>query len=432
MREDIKETRFEDGLVVLTDHMPGVRSVTLGLFFRVGSRNEPDELNGITHFIEHAVFKGTRRRTALEIAIEQDRLGGTLEAFTTHEETGFAIKVIDDQVKAALDLLTDMLFNPMFDEKEMKSEQRVIIEELKMTDDSPEERLSEIFSRKFFPDHPLGLAIAGTPKSVRAFDHKIARRYHKKMFTTSNLVVVAAGNIDHESFVDLIASALFATQRPPRKKSSARSAISALKTRAPKMAAPIIVKQNPSLEQAHVILATPLVGGRDMRRYPADLLAQILGGGTSSRLWQKIREERGLAYSVGASSIMFNDCGMLMVSAATSPGQTIDVLDITIEEMRDVVANGVTADELELAKQQTRASVLLSLEDSASRAAALAQSEMLHGRQILLEESLRNTEAVTLEDVRDVAREFFKTEKIAFGALGDLKQLKVNRKNLAI
>src|SRR5829696_8510068 len=191
MREIINETRLENGLVVLTDRMPGVRSVTLGFFFRLGSRNEPDVLNGITHFIEHAVFKGTKRRTPLDIAIEQDRFGGTLEAFTTHEETGFAIKVIDDQLEAAVDLIADMLTNPQFDEKEMKSEQRVIIEELKMTDDSPEDRLSEIFSRAFYPAHPLGLAIAGTPKTVKTFDSKAAKKYHRKMLQPKNLVVVA-------------------------------------------------------------------------------------------------------------------------------------------------------------------------------------------------------------------------------------------------
>src|SRR5688500_16959734 len=163
MREDIKETRFDNGLVVLTDRMPGVRSVTLGFFFRAGSRHEPNELTGITRLIEHAVFKGTRRRSALDIAVEQDRLGGTLEAFTTHEETGFALKVIDDQLEAAFDLIADMLLDPQFDEKEMRSEQRVIIEELKMIGDSPEDLLGEIFSRAFFPGHPLGLNIAGTP-----------------------------------------------------------------------------------------------------------------------------------------------------------------------------------------------------------------------------------------------------------------------------
>ena len=429
MREDIHETRLDNGLVVLTDRMPGVRSVTLGFFLRAGSRHEPDDLNGITHFIEHAVFKGTSRRSALDIAIEQDRLGGTLEAFTTHEETGFALKVVDNQVEAAFELLADMLGDPSFDAKEMRSEQRVIIEELKMTDDSPDEKLSEIFSRKFFPDHPLGLSIAGTAKTVRTFDHKAARKYHGKILRPSNLVIVAAGNVKHDEFVDLVLSKLFSTQSTRGKNNSA---ISALKTRPPKPAAPIIIKQNKTLEQAQLILATPFVSGQDEKRYAADLLAQVLGGGTSSRLWQKVREERGLAYSVGASSIMFRDCGIFMVSAATSPEQTMDVVDIAIAEMRDVVANGVTKNELELAKEQARASLLMSLEDSASRAASLAQSEMLHGRQISLEESLENTNKVTLEDVRDLAREYFRTERVAFAALGNLKGLKVNRKRLAI
>ena len=427
MKEDIKETRFENGMVVLTDRMPGVRSVTLGFFFRVGSRNEPDELNGITHFIEHAVFKGTKTRSALDIAIEQDRLGGTLEAFTTHEETGFAIKVIDDQLEPAFELIADMLANSEFDQKEMESEQRVIIEELKMTDDSPEDKLSDIFSRAYFPGHPLGLNIAGTEDNVKTFDRTAAKKYHRKMYRPENIVIVAAGNVKHEKFVDLVKTSLFSSQVSPTKAPSRRS-----KLRQPKPAAPIIVKQKKDLEQAHLLLATPLVSGRDKRRYEADLLSQIVGGGTSSRLWQKIREERGLAYSVGASSIMFNDCGMFMVSAATSPKQTLEVVDITIAEMRDVAENGVTADELELAKQQSRASVLLSLEDSASRAASLAQSEMLHGRQITLEESLANVDAVALEDVRTLAREFFTTDKIAFAALGDLDGLKITRKRLAI
>lgn len=435
MREDIHETRLNNGLVVLTDRMPGVRSVTLGFFLRAGSRHEPDELNGITHFIEHAVFKGTSGRSALDIAIEQDRLGGTLEAFTTHEETGFALKVVDNQLEAGFDLLADMLGDPSFDAKEMKSEQRVIIEELKMTDDSPEEKLSELFSRKFFPDHPLGLSIAGTAKTVRTFDDVAARKYHGKIFTPANLVIVAAGNVKHEEFVKLASRVFSSVQKSPSKSSSAISALktrSGLKTRKPKYAAPILVRQNKTLEQAQLILATPFVSGYDMKRYAADLLAQVLGGGTSSRLWQKVREERGLAYSVGASSIMFRDCGIFMVSAATSPEQTLDVVDIAIAEMRDVVANGVTEDELELAKEQARASLLMSLEDSASRAASLAQSEMLHGRQISLEESLKNTEDVTLNDVRKLAREFFKTERVAFAALGNLKGLKLTRKRLAV
>jgi predicted Zn-dependent peptidase len=428
MREDIKETRLENGPVVLTDRMQGVRSVTLGFFFRVGSRHEPDELNGITHFIEHAVFKGTKKRSPLDIAIEQDRLGGTLEAFTTHEETGFAIKVIDDQLEPAFELLADMLFDPQFDEKEMKSEQRVIIEELKMTDDSPEDRLSDLFSRAFYPQHPLGLNIAGTPKTVRSFDSETARAYHRERFRPENLVVVAAGNVEHKAFVKLVKRTMRSAPTGP----GSRRGKSGLRTRPPKPAAPIIVKQKNDLEQVHLLLATPFTAGRDKKRYAADLLAQIIGGGTSSRLWQKVREERGLAYSVGASSIMFADCGIFMMSAGVSPEKTREVLDITIDELRDIVTTGVTADELDLAKQQSRASVLLSLEDSAARAAALAQSEMLHGRQISVEESIENTDAVTLDEVRKLARQFFRTENVAFAALGNLPGVKVNRRVLSI
>ena len=424
MKEHIEETRFDNGLVVLTDRMPGVRSVTLGFFLRVGSRHEPIELNGITHFIEHAVFKGTKKRSALDIAVEQDRLGGTLEAFTTHEETGFAIKVIDDQLDAAFDLVADMLSNSQFDENEMRSERKVIIEELKMTDDSPEERLGDIFSRAFFPGHPLGLSIAGTPKTVKTFTGDATRRYHKRILRPSNLVIVAAGNVQHEK-INALAKRRF--NSTPTAFRIPRSAF-----RIPKPAAPILIRQKADLEQAHLIIATPFVSGRDKRRYAADLLANIVGGGTSSRLWQKVREERGLAYSVGASAIMYNDCGMFMMSAGTSPGQTLDVVDISIEEIRDVVTNGVTSNELDLAKQQTRASLLLSLEDSAARAASLAQSEMLHGRQITMEESLANTEAVTREEIQTLAREFFRTENVAFAALGDLKGLKIDRARLEI
>lgn len=199
MKENIQTTRFDNGLTILTDKMPDVRSVTLGFFFRKGSRHEPNALNGISHFIEHAVFKGTPKRSALQIAIETDRLGGNLDAFTMHEETGFAIKVVDDQMEKAFDLLADMLINPLFDERELKREQRVIIEEIKMTEDSPEDILGEIFNEKLFPEHPLGLSIAGTPKSVRTFNHEATAKYHAETFNAQNLIIAAAGNVEHST-----------------------------------------------------------------------------------------------------------------------------------------------------------------------------------------------------------------------------------------
>ena len=423
MRENIETTRFENGLTILTDKMPDVRSVTLGFFFRKGSRHEPNELNGISHFIEHAVFKGTAKRTALQIAIETDRLGGNLDAFTMHEETGFAIKVVDNQFAKAFDLLADMLTNPLFDERELKREQRVIIEEIKMTEDSPEDILSEIFNGKLFPDHPLGLSIAGTPKTVRTFNHETTRKYHSETFNAGNLIVAAAGNVEHAQIVDLT-NKFFDSETGNRKPETGN--------RKPELAAPIVIKKNNNLEQAHLIVAAPFVTAESERRYAADILANALGGGTSSRLWQKIREEKGLAYSVGASAAMYQDCGVFQIYAGTSPKQTEEVLDISIAELSKVVRDGITVEELELLKEQTTASILLGLEDSSVRAGTLARLEMVHGRQISLEETLEKIEAVSLEEVQNLAREFFRTENIAFGALGNLNGLKIKRERLAV
>jgi len=426
MIEEIQQTIFENGLVVLTDRMRHVRSATLGFFYRIGSRNEPANLSGISHFIEHTVFKGTGRRSALDIAVEQDRLGGNLEAFTTHEETGFAIKVIDDQLESAFDLFSDMLLEPAFDNKELENEQRVIIEEMKMTDDSPEELLGELFSRDFFPDHPLGRPIAGTPETVRSFGSDVTRSYHAQDFNSQNLVIVAAGNVEHERVVDMANRVL--TRRPD----SVSEGRSTAELTTPTMAAPIAIHPKPDLEQAHLVIALPFVSAVDENRYAADLLANVIGGGMSSRLWQKIREDRGLAYSVGTSNAMYRNCGVFSIFAATSPEQVGEVLDISIDELGAIVSSGITDHELDLAKHQARASILMSLEDSAARAAALAQSEMVYGRQIPVEETLARIDAVTVDDAANLAREFFRTESVAFTALGDLDKLTVDRRRLTI
>ena len=424
MKENIQTTRFENGLTILTDRMPDVRSVTLGFFFRTGARHEPNELNGISHFIEHAVFKGTAKRSALEIAIETDRLGGNLDAFTMHEETGFAIKVVDAQLEKAFDLLADLLVNPVFDEKELKREQKVIIEEIKMTEDSPEDLLGEIFNEKLFPDHALGLSIAGTPKTVKTFDRATTQKFHAETFNAANLIIAAAGNVEHRQIVDL-AEKFFGNQS-----NKIRNPKSEIQN--PQIAAPIIIEKNKNLEQAHLIIAAPFVDARDERRYAADILSNVLGGGTSSRLWQKVREKKGLAYSVGASAAMYQDCGVFSIYAGTSPKQVEQVLDISLKELRAVVKNGIFVEELELTKEQSVASILLGLEDSGVRAGTLARLEMVHGRQISIEETLEKIEAVTVEEVQEIAREFFQTEKIAFAALGNLNGLKIKRERLEI
>ena len=405
--------------------MPDVRSVTVGFFYNKGARHEPAELNGISHFIEHTVFKGTEKRSALEIAIETDRLGGNLDAFTMHEETSFAIKVVDNQLEKAFDLLADILTNPRFDERELKREQKVIIEEIKMTEDSPEDYLGELFNEELFVNHPLGLPIAGTPKSVKTFNRDVTQKFHEEVFSPENLIIAAAGNLEHAKIVEL-AEKFFG------KESKTKNRKPKTQDQNPELAAPIIIKRNKTLEQAHLIIATPYVAATDERRYAADILANALGGGTSSRLWQSVREKKGLAYSVGASAAMYQDCGVFTIYAGISPNKTGEVLDISLKELRRVVKDGITPEELELMKAQSIAAILLGLEDSASRAATLARLEMVHGRQIPLEETLQKIEAVSVEEVQAIAREFFQTEKIAFGALGNLNGLKITRARLEI
>ena len=426
MKENIEITRFTNGLIILTEKMPDVRSATLGFFFKKGSRHEPAVLNGISHFIEHTVFKGTEKRSALDIAIETDRLGGNFDAFTMQEMTGFAMKTVDKDLARAFDLLADMLANPNFDETELEREQQVIIEEMRMVEDSPEEFLGELFNQAIFPKHPLGLPIEGTEKTVRTFNRKVTNDFHKRVFQPENLVIAAAGNLEHDVIIEL-AEKFFGRQPAIGNRQSAFE-----DSGAPELSAPILLKKKRGLEQAHFVLATPWIDARSERRYAAHLLENVLGNGTSSRLWQTIRERHGLAYSVGASGVSFLDCGFFSVYAGTAPNQIGKAIDLSVAELKKTKREGVSAEEIELAKQQSVATILLGLEDSANRAANLAQQEITFGRQIPLEETLRNIENVTAEEIRELAREFFQTETIALAALGNLNGLKIDRERLDV
>ncbi|MCU1290937.1 MAG: peptidase family [Acidobacteria bacterium] len=423
MKENIEVTRFENGLTILTETMPDVRSITLGFWLKTGSRHEPADLNGICHFIEHAVFKGTNKRSALDIAIETDRLGGNFDAFTSHENVGFMVKVVDNKLDPAFDLIADMLTNPVFDEKEMRRERRVIIEEMKMVEDSPEEYLGELFLNEFFPGSALGLPIEGTRKTVKNFNHAILSEFHKKNYSADNLIIAAAGNVEHQAIIDL-ANKFFAPESKIRKPETSDPT--------PKIAAPILLTKKRDLEQAHLILATPWIAAGDERRYAASLLTSILGDGNSSRLWQTIREKRGLAYSVGASANSFDDCGIFSIYAGTSPDKLGEVVDLSIAELKKIKRKGVSVEELNLAKEQTLASVLLGLEDSGSRAGSLAQMEITFGKLIPLEETLKRIETVTIEEIQALAEEFFQTEKLALAALGNLNGLKITRERLDV
>ncbi len=422
MIDQVKTTRLPNGLTILTEHMPGLRSVSLGIWVRRGSRHEPPALNGISHFIEHTLFKGSNRRTAHQIATESDRLGGNLDAYTTHELTGFATKVVDTSLPQAFDLLVDLVTNPKFDEVDLKREQGVIIEEMKMIEDTPDELLGELFNAAYFPDQSLGRPIEGTVKTVSSFDRALTAQFHKHNYAPANLVLAAAGNIEHDRLVELAEAAFSGTQ------SEAEHA--ALPSPSP--AAPILIERKSELEQAHLIVAAPWPSAKSDDRYVASMLGTIIGGGTSSRLWQSIREERGLAYSIGAGGSTFTDIGLFAIYAGTSPAHLDEVLDLSMKELRRAVREPVSADELQLAKDQAVASVLLSLESSSSRAGALARQEIIHGRRISPDQIIKRIEEVTTEDTLRVAQECFTTPALALAALGNLNGFAVDRGRLEI
>ncbi|HYN84836.1 MAG TPA: pitrilysin family protein [Pyrinomonadaceae bacterium] len=429
MTDEVRTTRFPNGLTVLSERMPQLRSVTVGVWVRRGSRHEPTHLNGICHFIEHAVFKGTGRRSALDIAVESDRLGGNFDAYTTHELTGFALKVVDTALPQAFDLLADMLSRPRFDEEDLRREQRVIIEEMKMVEDTPDEFLSELFAAAYFPDHPLGLPIEGTAETVSSFGRERTAEFHARAYAPRNLVVAAAGNVSHEQLLDLAARAFAAEAGEGGARGDARDSDDGAPPRA---AAPILVERKKELEQAHLILASPWPSARDEDRYAASLLGSVIGGGTSSRLWQSVREERGLAYSVGAAASHFTDTGLFQIYAGTSPEQLDEVLDLSLAELRRVVREPVGEDELRLAKDQTIASILLGLESTSARCGVLARQEITHGRRVAPDEIIARIEAVTPEDMQRLARAHFRGEALALGALGDLNGFRVDRARLEV
>jgi len=406
--------------------MPGLRSVTVGIWIRRGSRHESAELNGISHFIEHAVFKGTQRRTARDIAVETDRLGGHFDAYTTHEMIGFATKVADTSLAEAVDLLGDLVSHPRFDQEDLEREQNVILEEMKMVEDTPDELLGELFNAAYFPNQPLGRPIEGTRDTVPTFDHKTTLTFHAREFSFSNLVIAAAGNVNHQRLLDLVGRAFDGCEVG----TAARP--TPIENPRPRPAAPILIEQKSELEQVHLVIATPWPDAVSENRYAASLLASVIGGGTSSRLWQKVREERGLAYSVGAGGSSFSDIGVFNVYAGTSPKQLDEVVDLSLQALREVVHGDVTGEELRIVKEQAIASILLGLESSSARASTLARQEIIHGRRIAPDEVVEKIRSTTPDDLREVARTYFRSEAVSLGALGNLNGFKVDRTRLSL
>jgi predicted Zn-dependent peptidase len=418
---DQRKTTLDNGLVVLTETVPHTRAVSFGVFLRTGSRFERAEQNGLTHFIEHAVFKGTRRRSALQIANEADALGGNLNAYTSRESVGFHNEIVDNDLHRGFELLTDLVLQPAFDPTELDKERNVILEEIKMTEDAPDDVIFDIFTENFYVNHPLGRRILGTPDTLATFKDARLIDYFESLFSPANLVVAAAGNLAHDEIIELAAQTFGAS--PPR--------AAAAPTAAPAPVAHLSFRYKAELEQAHLTFAVPCPSVVSEKFYTVGMLSNLLGGGLSSRLFQAVREERGLAYDVSASASQFQDAGYFQLYAATSPDKVNEAIAAMMDEIKRIKAEPVTFEELERTRGKMRTGLILAFESAGTRLSAMVGGELTERRFIPLSEVVEKVEAVTAEDVQQLANEIFTTDAFAATVVGKLKGYQLKRSQFA-
>ncbi len=419
---NIRRTVLPNGLLVLTESISHVRSVSMGVWIDSGSRDEPPAMNGMSHFVEHMVFKGTTTRSAQQIAREVDTIGGNLDAFTGKETVCFNIKVLDENLTPALDVLSDLVLNPTFTPEDLAREQGVILEEIKMDEDNPDYLVHETFTQNFWKGNALGRPILGTVKSVSSFDQRTVFDFYASRFTPANMVFSAAGHLDHDRFVAAVEQQ-FSTL-------SASSAVPFEREPTPEPNPHITLKKKRSLEQVQLCLGVPAPRVNDPGRYGVYLLNTMLGGGMSSRLFQTIREDQGLAYSIYSEMSPFRDTGCLSVYAGTSVDKTQRVIELTLAELSRLKQEMVPEAELKRAKDQLKSNIVLGLESSSSRMSNLARQQMYFGRFFGVDEITGQIDAVTPADVQQIAQQLFRPEAMALTLLGNLGAMKIERGQL--
>jgi predicted Zn-dependent peptidase len=410
-KTSVYKNTLPSGLTVLVETLPYVRSVALGYYLRSGSAVESEEHGGASHFLEHLVFKGTQKRTTAEIAQAIDILGGDVDAFTGKEYTSFYAHVLDEQVPTALDLLTEILTAPRFSEDDVEMERGVILEEIKMVEDTPDDLVHEIFVTSFWPDHPLGRPILGTEETITRIERKKIIEHYEETFQPSNVIFAASGNIRPEDVVPFLER-----QFPPAAREPFRR-----EWNAPTPKQHVILREKRELEQVHLCLGSRGFPQQGHERYAAALFNAILGGSMSSRLFQRIREREGLVYTVASYHNGYLHGGYEAVYAACMPKNVRRVLDSTLDEMRKIKVDGATADELASAKLHLKGSILLSLESTISRMSGIARQEYYFGRQYSPDEIIEHIDAVTLDDIRNVARTIVDPESLSLTLLGNVK-----------
>ena len=420
LERDILTTTLPNGIKVITEAMPHVRSVSVGVWVASGSRIETPEQNGISHFIEHMLFKGTTSRSAEVIARSVDSIGGNLDAFTAKEMVCYNTKVLDEHLPVAMDVVSDLVLNPLFNEEDIEKEKGVILEEIKMDADSPDYLVHEIFSSNFWKDHALGKPILGTKATVQRFNQGSVRDYYNSVYTPANVLITAAGNLKHETLVGL------ARERFENLSAGTVTPVSGT----PATHARISLRSKKELEQVHVCLGVPSYPIPHDDRFICYVLNTILGGGMSSRLFQNIRERQGLAYAVYSELSPYSDTGCLSVYAGTSLESAKLVVESVLKEFADLKQQTVPAEELRRAKDHLKGSLMLSLESTSSRMSNLARQQMHFGRFFTLDELAESVEKVNAEDIQRVAQTFFDQKYIALTVLGNLNGFALTREDL--
>jgi predicted Zn-dependent peptidase len=410
---------LDNGLRILTERMTQVRSISIGVWLTRGSRHETAERGGIAHFVEHMLFKGTATRSAEDIAQQIDSIGGQLDAFTAKEYASYYIKVLDEHLPLAIDVLADIVRNPAFAPEDIEREKKVVVEEIKMVEDTPDDLVHELFTQGFWENHPLGRPILGTRDTVESFDTALLRDYFRKSYTPRNLIVSAVGNLEHarvrelveEKFGSLAASGDAPADEPPH-------------------VVPQTLIRNKDLEQSHICVGVSSYPQNHDDRYASYVLNTLLGGSMSSRLFQNVREKRGLAYAVFSGLSAYRDAGSFTIYAGCANEAVGEVIDLVVEELRGVKTTAVPDAELQRSKDHLKGSLMLSLENTASRMSHIARQEIYFDRQFGLDETLHGIERVTTADVQRVANDLFQNGSLAATVLGNVNGLKIPRERL--
>jgi predicted Zn-dependent peptidase len=405
---------LDNGLRILTERMTQVRSISIGVWLTRGSRHETAERGGIAHFVEHMLFKGTATRSAEDIAQQIDSIGGQLDAFTAKEYASYYIKVLDEHLPLAIDILSDIVRNPAFAPDDIEREKKVVLEEIKMVEDTPDDLVHELFTQGFWENHPLGRPILGTKETVEALNATLLREYFGGVYTADNLIVSAVGNLEHDRVRELVQEKFGSLAQ------TGEAAVEEMPQVAPK-----ILIRNKELEQSHVCLGVGSYAQNHGDRYASYVLNTLLGGSMSSRLFQNVREKRGLAYAVFSGLSAYRDAGSFTIYAGCSNDAVGEVIDLCVEELRGVKSAPVPDAELRRSKDHLKGSLMLSLENTASRMSHLARQEIYFDRQFGLDETLDGIERVSTDDVQRVATDLFRNGSLAATVLGNVNGLQI-------